>query len=153
MALSSQNLTNINTLPLWSRSVSRTAPMETSSIENRGIGSSVIYQTLFTQDDVIELLFIVKGREEISKFLDKNISIGPLLIEIQGALKKFFPLHEYWLKINSDPETSNSNSLLITISSFSHENDYLKFEEFEQSWWIDNIHRAKGKISVLLDPL
>jgi hypothetical protein len=89
------------------------------------------------------------GFQEIA-FLQQNEFLIPLIIEALDQIEKIFGYTETVLKLESDPEEDHQE-LFLYITTDLEPYDALKLlNELDDIWWLDNIHRAKNKMTIAL---
>lgn len=100
----------------------------------------------------LEFLYAFRRREEVLNFLGLNPFLMPVLVEAQAELKTYFPNAELYLEMFTDRETIEGDHLIIFIATDLRGTEALKIlDRFDDTWWINNIDRVGGKISINLE--
>jgi hypothetical protein len=106
----------------------------------------------FNQDSQIERLkeiYGFRGKEEVNNFIKANPQIEEILIEASGEINRYFPDSQPILKHFSDPETTGEQHLIISIPTiYSPKETLTRLDQLEDEWWVENVYRAEGKVSI-----
>lgn len=85
--------------------------------------------------------------ESVVQFISKNSSIAILLIQAKEEIQKYFS-DELYLETVFDPE-NGKESLFLGINTKIDINEALaKMDKFTDDWWLNNMHRAGGDLSI-----
>ncbi len=97
-----------------------------------------------------ELYPFVDG-DEVARFLDGSPFLAPLLLDAEQAAHRHFPKANLRLEVTTDPEAPEATHLVLSIASAGSVNRALtRLRRFDDEWWIDQIHRARGKLVITL---
>lgn len=74
----------------------------------------------------------------------------PLLIEAKDALAGFYPTAECRLEPMMLSDETSGITLFVELKG-NVDASYDLLEKFDDTWWLSNLDRAKGRISIILD--
>lgn len=104
--------------------------------------------------EVFRDLPIMKDEPELRRFLESTPDLGVLIEEARQAASAVFgeeaAFHLEWFV---DPESSvpSSRVYLVIETPLSVEDANRRMDEFDECWWLENSHRADGRLSVALE--
>ena len=90
------------------------------------------------------------NRYPIPSPMGRYMSCGcfPLLAEAHTQIRKYFPNSESYVKIDPDDE----HRMLVAISAELEPDEAFKMlQDFDNKWWLDNLDRAQGRVSIYLE--
>ena len=97
-----------------------------------------------------ELYTFVNG-EEIARFLRGSPFLAPLLVDAKQAARRYFPAAGLRLEVATDPEIAGATHLVLSITQDGSVDRALnRLRCFDEDWWLDQIHRAQGKLVITL---
>ena len=97
-----------------------------------------------------ELYTFVNG-EEITGFLRGSPFLAPLLVDAEQAVRRHFPEAGLRLEVATDPEVAGATHLVLSINQGGSVDRALnRLRRFDDDWWLDQIHRAQGKLVITL---
>jgi hypothetical protein len=75
---------------------------------------------------------------EVFEFLVDNTSLIPLVEEVYGKIRDYFPAAKLFLEVFTDPETDGDKELVIFIRTNLHPDEaFSKLERLDETWWLD----------------
>ena len=97
-----------------------------------------------------ELYTFVNG-EEIVGFLRASPFLAPLLVDAEQAARRHFPEAGLRLDIATDPEIAGATHLVLSITQAGSVDRALdRLRRLDDDWWLDQMHRARGKLVITL---
>lgn len=115
-------------------------------------GNAVQEISPFSQVQKLEAKYIFKDKEEVSDFITTNPHLEPLLIDALNPIMTIFPDSPLNLSVFHDPESPTGDHLVLGISTKMRAREALKeLDKIDESWWGENIERAKGMLSIELE--
>ena len=100
----------------------------------------------------IESLYSLRGQTAVAHILDEHSFLIPLLMEAREKLDVYFPNSEVSLEVITDPETEGDYQLLAAVSTaLTAEDAYRRLKEFDRDWWLDELGRSHGLLSISID--
>ena len=109
--------------------------------------SEQFFAVLASQAKNILRSFEVRNQEDILNYLMVHDYLISVLEEAPSAIYKHFPEVPLSLEIVNDPESSDHTMLGLYISvSGDDQTAFEKLEALDQSWWLDNMDRARGSL-------
>ncbi|MGL4621646.1 MAG: hypothetical protein ACRCZS_21725 [Chroococcidiopsis sp.] len=96
--------------------------------------------------DLVEL-------EKLSNFLGNRPVIASALVRIHRQLRSYFPHQLLRLKVVTDPEYSEWETLSLSIVTALELGDdaYKKLTQFEESYWLDAAMEERSHLCVNVD--
>ncbi len=108
--------------------------------------------TLVSEDDIqlLEILYVFRGQEEVLEFLERYPFLVSLLIETHSKIENYFELYpQVFLEVFTDPEAIDDRQLVASIRTNLTPNEVLdKLDRLDEEWWLDNMDRARGKFCI-----
>jgi hypothetical protein len=90
-----------------------------------------------------------RPKEKVRSFLIKYPFLIKILDDAFIEIRKAFPNDPLHLEFYRDPENFRFTQLFIVIMSDGEPVETLqKLSQLEDDWWMDNINRAKNKLSI-----
>jgi len=87
--------------------------------------------------------------ENASRFLNEHSFLTELLKEAQEVLRSFFPRESLRLEHRIDPELPDDEKLTLYVQADTPvEETLVKLDEFEEFWWLDNLHKANDRMLI-----
>jgi hypothetical protein len=125
-------------------------PLLSHGWESRwAIGSPVLNAE--TPPPWLEALFTVHQPVDVCQMLHANHFLVDLLRETSLELDKPFPGTERTLALSVDPENEGDARLLVSILvDMAPFEAGERLEQFDEEWWLDNMHRARGLVCINL---
>ncbi len=100
--------------------------------------------------DFLEEIFTFREKPLVVQLLQENLSLISLLLESAAEIAKYFPDEKLILGVFEDIEaiTPPFYHLLILIpTKYTPKETLSKLNQLDD-WWIDNLNRADGKLSI-----
>jgi len=87
--------------------------------------------------------------EQVVAFLPKHSFLLPLLVEAAQEIAKFFPNNQPLLHCFTNPEDKEDEMLFILLGTTEDTSQALhKLNQFEETWWLNEMTWGKGKLSI-----
>jgi hypothetical protein len=100
----------------------------------------------------IEALYQLRHENEVWAFLDQHSFLIPLLLAAEPQIKHHFTDAQLFLEVYSEPESINSQSLLISIvTCLDVEQAFTKRAELHRDWWFKHVHEAQNKLGLYVE--
>lgn len=98
----------------------------------------------------IERLNLAYGDKiKVFGFLKSNSELLDLVLEAYSVIRRHFRFAPLSLKLHWNPETSEEDYLIFTIStSLTAEEAIKELDMIDDEWWLDNMHRSDDKLSI-----
>jgi hypothetical protein len=96
-------------------------------------------------------LYSFRGEDEVVAFLEKHPFLNSILTDAAVAGKQFFPAPILSLEVDKDAELNDAKLLLFIAIDTDPETAYNCNKRFDREWWIPNLDRAQGKLSIHLE--
>ena len=89
---------------------------------------------------------------EVSRFLEVNPFLIPLLKEAFTLIRKYFPSSKLILEAVADPEAIDEEQLVVFIAA-NHDPDEASeaLHRLDEDWWLDAMERAQDKLCITLE--
>ena len=83
-------------------------------------------------------------------YIHRHPFLADLLIELHGKAREYFGANtRLALDVVRDPEARDAEELLAVVrSSLPREQARERLRELDESWWLDNLDRARCKLTV-----
>ncbi|SRR5258708_5748737 len=95
----------------------------------------------------------IAGDDAVSQLLGNSSFLAAVLREIAREINACFNATSISLKTSRDPDKVDAHQLAVYIHTDLPPRDALaKLHEFDEGWWLENQHRARGLISVDVAP-
>ena len=122
-------------------------PLKTTQIwENPGASTVRVPQT---QIRLLDRLYTFRERTEVLWFLERYPFLPPLLLEAYDEIENHFPYSELFLEVVTDPEETDDSQLVISIgTNLNPDEADDRLDEFDDSWWLDALDQAQGKLCI-----
>jgi hypothetical protein len=86
---------------------------------------------------------------QVHAFLAEHPFLIPLLPEIRGKLRDYFPGSPVSLTIVRDPDETDRLQLVVAVATDLPPADAInRLGEFDRDWWLGNLDRSQGKVCV-----
>jgi hypothetical protein len=96
--------------------------------------------------------FILREQEDIEYFIEENPSVVDFALEACSELRKVFPTEPLFMQMYYEPAGEEYDKLLIKIgTSDGARIASEKLDQFDNSWWLNNLSNANGKLNILLE--
>ena len=100
----------------------------------------------------IESLYSLRGKAAVARIFKEHSFLVLFLREARKKLDVYFPNSEVSLEVITDPETEGDYQLLAAVSTDSPAEDaYRRLKEFDRDWWLDELGRSQGLLSISID--
>jgi GTPase SAR1 family protein len=111
---------------------------------------SVSYPSTVAQS--LEQMYDFRKSIEISRFLEANPFLMPLLEEAYAHIRKYFPSSQLILEVVADPEALDEEQLVIFIV-VKHDPDEASevLNQLDEDWWLDAMERTQDKLCITLE--
>lgn len=99
----------------------------------------------------IEELYDLRSSQEVHRFLQIHSYLVFLLIEVYEKLLVYFaPLFaKPILEVITDPESENDQDLFVLVPTQDSPAEALaRLDRLDREWWLDVLHRARGKVTI-----
>lgn len=113
--------------------------------------TDVVLNTVFTSETIrlLEEKYSIRTPVEVENFIQSHMFLFPLLIDARPNIDTAFPGATVYLEIQKDPESSHNELLLAAIVvGLSPQEAFDQLEQFDESWWLENVDRSKGKLCI-----
>ncbi|CVK17529.1 hypothetical protein [Sporomusa sphaeroides] len=85
--------------------------------------------------------------KEACDFIRNNSFLLPLLETLHSKIFDYFTDAKLGLEVVKDPEIKDESQLFLSIATSTNpEYAIEKLYEFDQQWWLANVHQAQGKL-------
>jgi hypothetical protein len=72
-------------------------------------------------------------------------------VDAEQAVRRHFPGTDLRLEVATDPEVAGVTHLVLSINQDGSVDRALnRLRRFDDDWWLDQIHRARGKLVITL---
>jgi hypothetical protein len=100
----------------------------------------------------IERSFALRNEPGVAAFLGEHSFLLPLLLESHDRINEQFPNARPVLEVVADPEGAHDFQLALFIhTKLAPEEAMATLERFDETWWLDAMDRARGKLCVTLE--
>ncbi len=90
-----------------------------------------------------------KDKPEVISFLSEHLYLFDLLLDAVVFVKRWFPTQELVLEVFKDFGLVNDSHLvLFIVTELKAKEALMLLDKIDEDWWLDNIDRAKGKLSI-----
>ena len=87
--------------------------------------------------------------KRVGSFIERNPELRQLLLTAYMQIQHYFPQTQCRLEYYVDPETAQEQLILFIDTALDFELVLDKLDQFKQDWWLDNLHRAGLKLSII----
>ncbi len=84
----------------------------------------------------------------VDRFLALHPELDKLLGEAYQQIQAYFPDSPCRLEVYTDPETTERQLLILIQTQSDFEAAMDRLYQFRDAWWLDNLHRARSKLSI-----
>lgn len=97
-------------------------------------------------------LYIFRGANEVTSFLEENPFLLPLLQEAYIQIKEHFPDSDVVLEVINSSEAIGEEQLVafIVVKQNGREASH-QIDCFDEEWWLKNIKRSEDKLCIALE--
>jgi hypothetical protein len=89
---------------------------------------------------------------ETVQFLATHPALVPLLLEAHNVIGQYFPAAPIYLRVATDPETTNEVTLIAAIEPQELPQEAANhFMQFMDNWWLDALDRADDKLTITIE--
>lgn len=114
-----------------------------------GNDNSSTIQAYFDRASLLESVYDFRDPEAVHLFLEQNPFLFLLLLEARSVISHYFPDTKVFLEVTMDPEAIDEEQMLAAIAvTSSAEEVFERLDRFDHEWWINAVHRAKGKLCI-----
>lgn len=108
--------------------------------------------SLSPEEQPLEQLYNFRKPAEVSRFLEVNPFLIPLLREAYTHIRKYFPSSKLILEAVADPEAIDEEQLVVFIAA-NHDPDEASeaLNRLDEDWWLDAMERAQDKLCITLE--
>ena len=100
----------------------------------------------------IEEIYTLRDANEVTRFLEENSFLIPLLQEARTHIKRYFPYSDVVLEVVTDPEIMDERDLVAFIVVDQRvENPGETLDRLDEEWWLDASERAQGQFHITLE--
>jgi hypothetical protein len=94
-------------------------------------------------------VYVLRRPEEVSRFLESNSYLGPILIEAYEKIQDYFgPRPDVALEVVRDPEVRGLIQLVgYIVTDITPEEAGRRLQQFDRGWLLHEIHRARGVLN------
>lgn len=120
-----------------------------------------IYSSLIVDDSSLILTiilneitkkYIIHNKEEVSDFLYRHQELFLILLEAEKKIKEYFFNGQLSLKIITDPEIANWETLMITIhTQLEVDQAFDRLKQLDNDWWLDVFAQVGNKLNIHID--
>jgi hypothetical protein len=97
-------------------------------------------------------VYSYRDRGEVLRFLEKYSFLVPLLLQAPGKISDHFPDPRLTLEVMADPEAVKDRQLLLSIATeLSADDAAQRLDRLDESWWLDAVGRAQGKLCIIVE--
>jgi len=114
--------------------------------------SALIGNSLVSQFQTLERLYVFRQPKEVSQFLIKYPFLISLVQEAYGSIRKHFPNSKLLLEVIADSEAIGEEQLVIFIETDLELDIASKnLDSFDDEWWLDALEKAQGMLCITLE--
>ncbi len=96
--------------------------------------------------------FQLRDAGSVLEFVENDPSLVGLLLEAREQIRQWFPDAVIFVEVENDPDTITHHRLIVSIGTLLDAPETLQaLEHFDRSWWLKNLDRAKGKVTVTVE--
>lgn len=97
----------------------------------------------------LESVYTFRETGTVLRFLERNKFLVPLLMEAYWKIRKYFSDAHLFLEVDTDPEATNDQQLLVFIATdYSPKVALHTLKQFDEDWWLDTLDRAQRKLCI-----
>ena len=102
------------------------------------------------QFSLVEQLYILRRRNEVTGFLKAHPFLVPLILEAYGKIAEYFgPSAEVVLEVTTDPEAEDDQELFVLMQAQRSPHEALAcLDRLDQEWWLDALPKAQCKMTI-----
>ena len=111
-------------------------------------------QHVLLREDLLRLAH-TDERVRIEGFLREHNEIADLVSDALTRLPRYFPASGYRLELMSDPDSEAPKDDLICFIQTDQDLDTAEaaYDAFRDDWWLDNLLRAGGRLTLVIEYL
>lgn len=127
----------------------KTATLEAvDAVAHLGMQDTALALDTFTR---LEQQFSLPEPGTVHALLVTHPYLMDLLLEAGAQLQPYFPTATLWLGVANDPDDVSYSQLLVAIgTNLSAEAADAQLQHFVEAWWLDEMYRAQGLVSIIL---
>ena len=96
--------------------------------------------------------YTLRDERAVDDFLLDNSFLVDLLCTVAVKLEEHLLECELFLEVISYPDSVDDKQLVVSVrADMSDEDTDDALDRFEDDWWLDNLHRAQGKVCIVLE--
>jgi hypothetical protein len=100
----------------------------------------------------IDKLYIFRGANEITSFLEENPFLIPLLQEAYTHIKRHFPLSDIVLEVVTDPEVIGEKQLVaFIVVDKNAKGASLALDHLDEEWGLEAMESVQDKLCITLE--
>ena len=113
----------------------------------------VAVSTSAPQSVLLKELYQIEDSEAVTEFLAQNTFLYDLLIEAHDKIVEFFGEDaDVHLEVCDDPDFGGHQQLYAVIVTSLDTKDAIPLQErLDDTWWLDNLMRARGKFNIIVE--
>jgi hypothetical protein len=101
--------------------------------------------------EAIDQLFVVSNGRDVREFLASRPKLLALILEALMEGKSYFPDTQPLLDIAMDSESDRVGMAMLFPTSESPDAALKRLSEFDEAWWLANMNRADGLLTVAVE--
>lgn len=74
-----------------------------------------------------------------------------LITDAYNIIAVYFPNSDTRLGVDPDPDNGEQSLLLTITADLEPKEAFETLQEFDSKWWLDNMRRADGRLSIFLE--
>jgi hypothetical protein len=123
-----------------------------TSAEYHSESCEIMIKDAETGIEEIERSFALRNESDVAAFLGEHPFLLPLLLESHDRINEQFPNARPVLEVVTDPEGADDFQLALFIRTrLAPEEAVANLERFDDTWWLDALDRARGKLCITLE--
>jgi len=102
--------------------------------------------------DVLGVKYRFVDNSRVVRFLEENPYLISLLLEALTPLQMYLPAASLFLEVVNDPDALKGDELIVTARrDWTVEEALDALSTFDDAWWLDNIQRAAGNVTITVE--
>ncbi len=102
--------------------------------------------------DVLGVKYRFVDYSKVVRFLEENPYLVSLLLEALTPLQTYLPGASLFLEVVIDPDALKGDEFIVTARrDWKVEEALEALDKFNDAWWLDNIQRADGKLTITVE--
>lgn len=124
---------------------------ERISYFHRQEATAATVRTNEDQLDALEQLFVTRDTAELRIFLSSRPELVSLIVEAFVSGSQFFPKSPAILELVKEHESDRVGVAMFFTTSTTSDAAMQRLEEFDAAWWLANMTRAQGLLSIAVE--